>query len=37
MAEEMFFMGAETMGYALNNYTNELESEDGRTLNKNME
>ena len=37
MAEEMFFRGAETMAYALNNFSKELESEDERTLNKKIE
>ena len=37
MAKEMFFRGAETMAYALNDFSKELESEDERTLNKKTE
>ena len=37
MAKEMFFRGAETMAYALNDFSKESESEDERTLNKKTE
>lgn len=37
MAKEMFFRGAETMAYALNDFSKELESEDEQTLNKKIE